>query len=146
RVWVAESTTVTIFPVTFGGSHSASDRKDSHFSSAMFIDQDSRLWNGLTGDGGRYVPSPSAETYLHSASVSGVNALSGKVVGSALKDREGNMWFGTNAGLDRFRQSDLVNAELPSAAYNFALAIDSEGAVWAGSMNRNAMRLAGKHL
>src|SRR5690606_15780639 len=34
RVWVAESTTGTIFPVTAGGSHSASDRKYFHLSSA----------------------------------------------------------------------------------------------------------------
>lgn len=146
RVWAAESTSATIFPVTSGGSHAASDRKYAHLSSAMVFDQDGGLWIGMTGDGVRYVPSPSLETDLHSAGASAANALSGKVVGTALKDREGNLWFGTNAGLDRFRQSDLVNAGFPDAAYNFALAVDSEGAVWAGSMNRNAMRLAGKQL
>jgi len=146
RVWAAESASATIFPVTPFGANAASGRRYSQLSTAMIFDQDGGLWIGTTGDGVHYIPSPSSDTDLHSASFTGTKGLSGEVVGSALKDREGNLWFGTNAGLDRFRQPDLVKVGFPGAAYNFALAIDSDRAVWAGSMNRNAMRLANKNL
>lgn len=146
RVWAAESASATIFPVTSTAAGAASNRRYPHLSSAMVFDLDGGLWMGTTGDGIRYVPSPGSDTDVHSTGFTGAEGLSGEVVGAALRDREGNLWFGTNAGLDRFRQPDLVKAGFPGAAYNFALAVDSDGAMWAGSMNRNAMRLANRDL
>jgi signal transduction histidine kinase/ligand-binding sensor domain-containing protein len=146
RVWAADSASASIFPVTSSGGSAASDRRYSHRASAMIFDLDGGLWIATTGDGIRYVPFPNSDTELSSAGFGGPQGLSGEVVGNALRDREGNLRFGTNAGLDRFRQPDLVKAGFPSAAYNFALAIDSDGAVWAGSMNRPAVRLVDKHL
>lgn len=145
-VWAAESTSGTILPVSSAGAGAASDQSYSHLTHAMVFDQDGGLWIGTTGDGVHYAPSPDSDTRLHPPGFAGADDLSGKVVGSAFKDREGNLWFGTNGGLDRFRKSDLVKVGFPLAAYNFALAIDSDRAVWAGSMNRNAMRLEGRSL
>jgi len=146
RVWAAESTSATVFPVTAALAAPAADRRYSCQSTAMVFDLDGGLWMGTTGDGIRHVASPGSGTDMHATGFTGAQGLSGEVVGAALRDREGNLWFGTNAGLDRFRQPDLVKAGFPSAAYNFALAVDSDGAVWAGSMNRNAMRLTGRDL
>ena len=57
------------------------------------------------------------------------------------EDRTGMVWVGTSAGLDRFRASPLVRAELPSGTYNLALAAGADGSIWIGSSNRPAMRL-----
>ncbi len=145
-VWAAESTSGTILPVTSSRAEAVSDRGHSHLTSALVFDEEGGLWIGTTGDGIHYAPSPGLSSDLDSSRSAAANGLSGRVVGSALRDREGNLWFGTNVGLDRFRESHLVKAGFPDAAYNFALAIDSDRAVWAGSMNRNAMRLEGGNL
>lgn len=145
-VWAAESTSGTILPVTSSGAEAVSDQGYSHLISALVFDEDGGLWIGTTGDGVHYAPSPDWNSNLGPPGFAAAKDLSGKVVESALKDREGNLWFGTNAGLDRFRQSYLVKAGFPNSAYNFALAIGSDHAVWAGSMNRNAMRLDGGSL
>jgi len=140
-VWAADSTSGTILPVTSSGAEAVSEQGHSHLTSALVFDEEGGLWIGTTGDGIHHAPSPDWSSDLDPSSSAAADGLSGKIVGSALRDREGNLWFGTNAGLDRFRESHLVKAGFPDAAYNFALAIDSDRAVWAGSMNRNAMRL-----
>jgi signal transduction histidine kinase/ligand-binding sensor domain-containing protein len=145
-VWAAESASATVFPVTSTAAGSALARRHPYLPSAMVFDLDGGLWMGTTGDGIRYIPSPGSDRDVHTTGFTGAEGLSGEVVGAALRDREGNLWFGTNAGLDRFRQPDLVKAGFPGSAYNFALAVDAEGALWAGSMNRNAMRLANRDL
>lgn len=145
-VWAAESTSGSIVPVTSSGAEVLSTPTHSHLISALVFDQDGGLWIGTTGDGVHYAPSPNRSFDLHPPDSAAPNGLSGRVIGSALRDREGNLWFGTNGGLDRFRQSVLANAGFPSGTYNFALAIDSQQAVWAGSMNHNAMRLDGNGL
>lgn len=148
QVWALESGASAIVRVTPTAAGSVSVSAHPGRFSTMVFDLDGGLWIGTTGDGIRYVPAPgeSAGDDAHWPRFAGAQGLSGEVVGAALRDREGNLWFGTNAGLDRFRQPELAKAGFPAAAYNFALAVDAEGAVWAGSMNRNAMRLTGTGL
>lgn len=148
-VWAAESTTGSIIPVSFRDAHPASRPGHSGRASAMVFDHDGGLWIGTLGDGVRHARAPGAQRDRRGSgltSAGGASGSGGAVVGSALRDREGNLWFGTNAGLERFRQPDLVDVRFPGGAYNFALAIDSDQALWAGSMNRNAMRLADGNL
>lgn len=145
-VWAAESTTASIFPVSSPHTGPASRPGYSGRASAMVFDQDGGLWIGTLGDGIRHAPAPGVGRERHQSGFTSAGGSAGAVVGSALRDREGNLWFGTNAGLDRFRQPDLVDVRIPGGAYNFALAIGSDQALWAGSMNRNAMRLANGEL
>ena len=62
------------------------------------------------------------------------HGLSGARPQTALEDNEGNVWIGTNAGLDRFRDNKLMRAgggrlQIGDAA----LAVASDHAVWAGT-------------
>lgn len=43
------------------------------------------------------------------------NGMSGALVQSAFEDREGNLWFGTSAGLDRLRRMRLSNVKVDTA-------------------------------
>ena len=58
--------------------------------------------------------------------------LSGALVYAAFKDREGNLWFGTNGGLDRFGESKVVAFSeiegLPPSP--MALAATADGSIW----------------
>jgi signal transduction histidine kinase/ligand-binding sensor domain-containing protein len=51
-----------------------------------------------------------------------------------LQDREGNVWIGTQAGLERFRYQKLKAAGVPGGENFFHLAADDQGQVWASTM------------
>ncbi|KQV84577.1 hypothetical protein ASD15_05145 [Massilia sp. Root351] len=54
-------------------------------------------------------------------------------VHSMLEDREGNIWVGTPAGLERLRQNKLSTVQFPPAAGRLSLAQEADGATWAAS-------------
>lgn len=77
------------------------------------IDQSGSLWMGDTAEHLRIVPvplepDPAAPSEVEPRSVSNrpFIAFGGQVI-SALQDREGNVWFGTTAGLEQLRVSRL---------------------------------------
>src|SRR5262249_47885710 len=51
-------------------------------------------------------------------------------VRAILQDREGNIWVGTNNGLDRFRKTNLVPVVLPFKPGNAVLAAGDAGDLW----------------
>jgi signal transduction histidine kinase/ligand-binding sensor domain-containing protein len=60
--------------------------------------------------------------------------LSADAVWKVLADREGSVWIGTNAGLDRLRRTDLSRVALPKAQeYEYGIAAAENGAVWTGN-------------
>jgi signal transduction histidine kinase len=61
---------------------------------------------------------------------------------SRLVDREGNIWFGSTAGIHRFFYSPLVKQVLPEAGSLFALAADDNGAVWSSAGNSDLYHLS----
>lgn len=146
RIWAADAASPHVRPITNGSAAPALNQGLQHLASTMAFGTDGGLWLGTPGEGVLFAATPDHAPESRMRRFSGAQGLSGDVVGSALRDREGTLWFGTNAGLDRFRQADLVRAGFPSGAYNFALAIDGDGAVWAGSSNRPAKRLRNRSL
>jgi signal transduction histidine kinase/ligand-binding sensor domain-containing protein len=81
-------------------------------SSAILFDRHGSLWAATLGDGLRRVAVPAtiagksiAEFGPEAEKFSRKNGLSGDIVWCLLEDREGNLWFGTDLGLDRFRES-----------------------------------------
>jgi signal transduction histidine kinase/ligand-binding sensor domain-containing protein len=56
---------------------------------------------------------------------------------SSLEDREGNVWFGTTGGLDRFRESRLTRVDLANESSDFALAAGDDGAMLVGEYSQH---------
>jgi PAS domain S-box-containing protein len=107
-------------------------------SQAITFDNQGSLWITSLGSGIRRVPYPER---LHPPKNKGPSAwqfhdseveeftqqdgLTSDYIYCVLKDREGNVWFGTSGGLDRFRQSPVVSVPLQPISYPGALPIPS---------------------
>ena len=127
---------------------------------AITFDDQGSLWITTAGNGIRRVPYPER---LHAPKIRGPsawqfhdsdvqaftkqNGLTSDYVHCVLQDREGNVWFGTTGGLDRFRQSPIVSVPLQPISHRdespipslhsfttSALAMDDQGALWAAGM------------
>ena len=127
---------------------------------AITFDEQGSLWITTAGNGIRRVPYPE---HLHPPKIKGPSAwqfhnseveaftqqegLTSDYVNCVLQDREGNIWFGTSGGLDRFRQSPVVSLPLQPISYRGALPIPSlhsfttsalaagdQGALWAAGI------------
>lgn len=127
---------------------------------AITFDRQGSLWITTAGNGIRRVPYPErlhppkirgpSAWQFHSSEVEAFtqqNGLTSDYVHCVLEDREGNIWFGTTGGLDRFRQSPVVSVPLQAissrgalpipAAHSFttsALAVGDQGALWAAGI------------
>jgi PAS domain S-box-containing protein len=69
------------------------------------------------------------------------DGLSDDYVRAILQDREGNIWVGTNSGLDRFRKTNLVPITLPFKLNQSIWAAGDDGDVWVYELvgNRSVM-------
>ena len=130
-------------------------------SLAIKFDDQGSLWVTSFGDGIRRVAhperlspptiqGPSAWRFHNPEEVEAFtdeNGLTSDLTYSVLQDREGNVWIGTSAGLDRFRQSPVVpvplrplsiRGELPIPSQRSfatsALAAGDQGALWVSGM------------
>lgn len=115
--------------------------------SSMIVDQQGSLWIATQGHGINRTQYPErADTSGSSLEMSETadvydekDGLTSNIVNVFLEDREGDIWVGTNAGLDRFRQTPLITVKLPSDSAFFALTARDNGDVWvttaAGSEN-----------
>ena len=65
------------------------------------------------------------------------DGLSSNIAQPLLEDREGNVWVGTNLGLDRFRASAVVTqTDVPvTSPYGYRAAIDGSGALYVADTN-----------
>jgi signal transduction histidine kinase/ligand-binding sensor domain-containing protein len=100
----------------------------------MLFDRDGALW--IAGNGVSRVPPQNQAAgwqtlaYLSSAETLG---LADSAAQTVLEDREGNIWVGTDGGLDRFRHRNLSWFALPEGTHEFSLVAGDHGDVWAGS-------------
>ncbi|HTV87168.1 MAG TPA: two-component regulator propeller domain-containing protein [Dyella sp.] len=119
----------------------------------IHFDHQGGLWiNGL-GDGIHHITaeaiSSSADLSALSAGVesfNAVNGLSSDYAWPLLVDREGNIWVGTSAGIDRFGQRNFTPAPFPPGTQDFALAAGAHGTVWTGSSTQPVMQLDGSQI
>ena len=115
----------------------------------LLIDREGAAWGVL---GNAFVRIPSASRWLL-ASASSPRAtlealaaeqrLSGAIPRKVFEDREGDIWVGTNGGLDRFRsgkfrQDTLSGQSIPQAA----LAASQDGTLWIGTDAQGLIRQA----
>ena len=160
RVWMAEGG-YGVRPVPLSGNdNTRSGPAVLVGAPAITFDDQGSLWITTAGNGIRRVPYPKR---LHPPKMKGPsawrfhnpeveaftqqNGLTNDYVHCVLQDREGNIWFGTSGGLDRFRQSPVVSVPLQPISYHgalpipashsfttSALAVGDKGTVWAAGL------------
>jgi signal transduction histidine kinase len=65
--------------------------------------------------------------------------MGGLAANIILEDLEGNIWVGTQAGLEKFRNNKLTPLRIPAGERYFSLATDAEGGLWAASMSTETL-------
>lgn len=141
RMWVAEADG-SIHPLRMPGEKSAPPTKIDIQSAGILFDRDGAMWMSGLGSGMHRQSQPGAavETFTRK------EGLSADYAWPLIEDREGNIWVGTSAGLDRFRYAALIRAPFPAGAHDFALVTGERGDVWAGTTTHRLMRLHGEEV
>ena len=146
RVWLSEK--AGSYPITGPGGRgpppplrSLYRTDDSLIRGAPMFDHSGNLWMATRNDGVQRVastdPSGPRSPNLPNARVEsfrGRDGLSSDVTNQVLEDREGNIWIGSEKGLDKFRPATLRSEpELNDpAAFGDKLMTASDGSVYIG--------------
>ena len=119
KLWMAE-TTRSVRPIPLSDKRLPPDETEVQVGSqGILFDNDGALWITSVGDGLRRSPAPELlrgrikEFSTEVESFTAKDGLSDDFVLAILQDREGNIWVGTDNGLDRFRKTNLVPVGLP---------------------------------
>lgn len=146
-IWVAERYINRLHRVLPGPTPSLqSQLLDSPINGLLF-DRSGGLWTSTPGNGlRRYQTTDAPLNEANAEQLSSVQGLSADYLWPLLEDRDGTVWAGSSGGLDRFRLGELTAAPLPAGTLNAALAVASDGALWAASSNQGLMRLQGGDL
>jgi signal transduction histidine kinase/ligand-binding sensor domain-containing protein len=140
KLWIAE-TTRSVRPMPLADSRRPSDETEVRVGSqGILFDREGALWITSLGDGLRRSAAPELlkgnvqEFSTAVESFTTKNGLSGDIVLTSLQDREGDIWVGTNNGLDRFRKTNLVPVVLPFQPGHAVLAAGDAGDAWVASL------------
>ncbi len=138
-VWMVHTSRDVVFAATQNWSKTSISVNEPM---SLLFDGDDSIWIGLARGGLRRLnlanqDHPVLEQFQMS------DGLSNNTVYSTFKDREGNIWFGTGAGLDRFRDNkatsfsakeDLVPDE------QLAITSTADGSVWFASYSGDVVQ------
>jgi signal transduction histidine kinase/ligand-binding sensor domain-containing protein len=134
KLWLAE-TTRSVRPMPLGNNLRPSDKAEIVAGSiGILFDREGSLWVSTIGSGVRRVPHPE-ELEGHRYEVpsekvetfTSKEGLTNELVTTILEDREGNIWVGTNNGLDCFRKGKLVPVVSPFPLLQPLLSARDEG-------------------
>jgi len=142
NMWLSDGNGTRMLPDYAAGQRQARSSVVFPFSgpvrrTAILFDRDGNLWGSSFTSGifqiDRAAEQPHAEGAISTYRTE--NGLSSNQAVSLLQDREGNIWVGTELGLDQFRPANLFRIEPPaaSAAEGYLVAADSAGTVWLAS-------------
>jgi len=141
-MWIADTSGHTVRPIMSRRRWEAGIKVGAEPLCVLF-DRERSLWIGPDQRGLRRVvdvrqPERAALDQLWAR-----EGLSSDRVYSALEDREGNLWFGTAVGLDRFRENKVIaysNGEGLIPDQRLAVASTSDGSVWLVSYTGNTVQ------
>ena len=136
KLWMAE-TSRSVRPVPSRGDHlSAHPTEIQVGSGRLLFDREGGLWITTLGDGIRRAPAPerlSGTIAQFSKAVEIFTAKDGLTddsVHAIIQDREGNIWIGTNSGLDQFREGNIHPVTLPINGSQATFAAGDDGDLW----------------
>ncbi|HVI58236.1 MAG TPA: two-component regulator propeller domain-containing protein [Luteimonas sp.] len=145
RIWFSGSD--GSYPVTGPGGRGPAPALRAPYRSgegqlqgAPLFDHEGNLWFATRYDGVRRLAAPTAslaaggDDTAEPESFGSRDGLSSDVTNQVLEDREGNLWVGTEGGLDKFRPATLIaDPALGSpATFGDKLLAASDGSVWIG--------------
>jgi ligand-binding sensor domain-containing protein/signal transduction histidine kinase len=99
-------------------------------SNKLLRDRDGGLWIGTHQRGLIHIHNGRTDVFTKS------DGLSGDISCSLFEDREGNVWFASSRGLDRFRElpvSTISAKQGLSSDYTSSLVAGSDGSIWIGT-------------
>jgi signal transduction histidine kinase/ligand-binding sensor domain-containing protein len=99
-------------------------------SNKLLRDRDGGLWIGTHQRGLIHVHNGRTDVFTKS------DGLSGDISCSLFEDREGNVWFASSRGLDRFRELPVATISTKqglSSSYLSSLVSGADGSVWVGT-------------
>ncbi|UQY33140.1 histidine kinase [Pseudomonas fulva] len=141
-IWIAERYVNRLHRVVPGTRPGMQTQTVDTPITGLLFDKAGGLWTSTPGNGlRRYRHAQMPLDLTHAERVTRTEGLSADYLWPLLEDRDGTVWAGSNAGLDRFRLRELSPAPLPAGTLNAALALATDGALWAASGNRGLMRL-----
>jgi ligand-binding sensor domain-containing protein len=148
-LWLAE-TARSVHPLSLPANQHGVEPEIRVGSTGILFDNDGSLWITSLGNGMRRVPFPDRLNGRKIGQFSGAiesftakDGLTGDYVTCILKDREGDIWAGTSAGLDRFRRGTLVPILLPAKFTLKTLVARDDGDIWVGGMSDALTRIEG---
>ena len=149
RIWLADDDHVELVPSAPAGPRAAAAGPTESHTRGWF-DRDGNLWALQCPAGVCLVPAAGARqdavitpSRLATDKLDQAWQLSAMQVDCILEDREGNIWIATQAGLDRFRENQLMPAHIPASSGTYTMASGDDGTVWAADPVRPALwRLA----
>jgi signal transduction histidine kinase/ligand-binding sensor domain-containing protein len=147
RIYVSTATELHIYQVT--GTTLTETTAPLPFKAADVVeDREGTVWITNTQRGVMLVSHDAlrrAEA-MHTAPVTELVNRQGGLTGSFAwrmwLDREGNLWVGTENGIDRFRRSAFTSMTLPDGLHEISAAVNAEGVLWIGSETHPLLRLA----
>ena len=132
NVWITDTNGHTTRPITGLRTSERSIKLGAEPQFVLF-DRDRSLWTGADQNGLRRMADFRQAGIGLVGQFRAREGLSSDAVYTALEDREGNLWFGTALGLDRFRENKVTpysNQEGLTADQKLALTSTPDGSVW----------------
>src|SRR5260370_1097685 len=147
-IWVAELTR-SAREIRTGRSHDRGPLTEVAVGATIVLfDRQGSLWITSGGDGLRRLAYPGRVRGQHIAQFgpqaeqfTKKDGLSHDYVISALEDREGNIWFVTVGGLDRFRESKVTPVSIPGGDQPRSLLASRDGSIWTGASTRDLQQI-----
>jgi signal transduction histidine kinase/streptogramin lyase len=132
-IWVADASNLSFIRISSETGQISIVQKWLYWPFCVLFDRNNAVWIGLDRNGLRRLNDfrnpeiPLTDRFMHR------EGLSGDTVYSGLQDREGNIWFGTDGGLDRFTNSKVTWFSPPrnlSHGQLLGLTSTADGSVW----------------